>query len=87
MILEVTSAKYIQEYQVYLEFNNGHQMTVDLEETLKQEKRKIFQPLLDKTYFKDFTICFNTICWKNEADFAPEFLFELGTSQSIKKAS
>ena len=25
----------------------------------------------------------NTICWENEADFAPEFLYELGQRQAL----
>jgi hypothetical protein len=51
------------------------------------EKRKIFKPLLDKEYFKSFSIRLNTICWKNEADFAPEFLYEPGKGQTLKQAS
>ena len=74
MLLEVISAKYIRDYQVSLKFNDSVEVTVDLEETLLNEKRKIFKPLLDKEYFKSFTIRLNTICWENEADFAPEFL-------------
>ena len=87
MLLEVSSAKYIKDYQIHLKFNDGYETTVDLEEILLNEKRRIFRPLLDKEYFKNFSICFNTICWGNEADFAPEFLYELGVSQEMKRAS
>jgi hypothetical protein len=87
MLLEVSSAKYIKDYQIHLKFNNGHETIVNLEEILLNEKRRIFRPLLDKEYFKNFSICFNTICWENEADFAPEFLYELGKSQELKRAS
>ena len=87
MILEVLSAKHIRDYQVYLEFNNGYETLIDLEKTLFNEKRKIFKPLLNKEYFRNFSVRLNTICWENEADFAPEFLYELGRSQEIKKAS
>jgi hypothetical protein len=87
MLLEVTSAKYIKDYQIHLRFNNGYETIVDLENILLNEKRRIFHPLLDKEYFKNFSIRFNTICWENEADFAPEFLYELGSSQEVKQAS
>ncbi len=87
MILEVISAKYIQNYQVYLEFNNGWETTVDLENTIFRDKRNIFRPLRDIDYFKNFSVNLNTICWENEADFAPEFLYELGRSQGVKQAS
>lgn len=87
MLLEVSEANYIKDYQINLKFNNGYQGDVDLETTLLQERRKIFKPLLDKDYFKDFSVQLNTICWKNEADFAPEFLYELGKQQESKKSS
>ena len=87
MLLEVSSANYIKDYQIHLEFNNGYETIVDLENTLLNEKRKIFSPLIDKEYFKNFSLCFNTICWENEADFAPEFLYELGEAQELKQAS
>lgn len=41
------------------------------------EKRKIFEPLKEINYFKNFELKLNTIVWENEADFAPEFLFTL----------
>ena len=87
MLLEVLSAKYIKDYQIALTFNDGYKTIVDLEETLLKERRKIFQPLRDKEYFKNFVSRFNTICWENEADFAPEFLHELAESQQRKMVS
>lgn len=87
MLLEVKEAEYIRDYIINLKFNNGDEIYVDLKTTLLNEKRNIFKPLLDKNYFKDFSIKLNTICWKNEADFAPEFLYELGMQQEARKAS
>ena len=86
MLLEVSSARHVKDYQVFLKFNDGFETVVDLENTLLNEKRKIFKPLLDKKYFEKFTIRFNTITWKNEADFAPEFLYDLGKSQLKRSA-
>jgi hypothetical protein len=48
---------------------------IDLE---KELVGKVFEPLKDKNYFKTFTIKFNTIEWDNGADFAPEYLYEIG---------
>lgn len=31
----------------------------------------------DIEMFKRFTINFNTVVWENEADFAPEYLYEI----------
>ena len=78
MILNVTKAEYQSGYKVSLNFNNGESVEVDLEATIMNDSRKIFYPLRDKEYFKTFKIVFNTIAWENEADFAPEFLLDLG---------
>ena len=39
---------------------------------------EIFQPLKEINYFKTFLIKFNTIEWDNGADFAPEYLYQIG---------
>ena len=48
-------------YQVFLTFNNGESEVVDLENTIFNDTRKIFQPLRDLDYLKSFKIRFNTI--------------------------
>jgi hypothetical protein len=75
MFLEVINAKYLNNFRIYLEFNNGISKTVDLTNELEGE---IFSPLKNKEYFKQFTIKYNTIEWENGADFAPEYLFQIG---------
>ena len=37
------------------------------------------------SYIKTFIIKYNTIEWSNGADFAPEFLLELGIKQELKE--
>ena len=75
MFLEVKNAKYINDFKIFLEFNDGISKTVDLENELKGE---IFQPLRNVSYFKNFKIRYNTIEWDNGADFAPEYLYNIG---------
>jgi len=85
MFLEVSEANYIGEYKINLTFNDGKSLIVDLTDQLEGE---IFKPLKDLTFFKVFSIKYNTIEWSNGADFAPEFLQELGKKQHlIKKLS
>jgi hypothetical protein len=50
---------------------------VDLKPHLEGE---IFQPLKNVEYFKKVKVNtdIDTICWDNGADFAPEFLDEIG---------
>jgi hypothetical protein len=56
MFLEITQASYITDFKVSLTFNNGVEMTVDLENELTGSA---FTPLKDKEMFKKFAIVFN----------------------------
>jgi hypothetical protein len=85
MILNVIFAEYLGGFKIDLTFNNGEKITVDLEDTIMNESRKIFLPLRNQDYFKRFQIRLNTITWGNEADFAPEYLLELGKKQFEQK--
>ena len=76
MFREVTKAEYLDGYRIMLLFNNGEKRIVDLSQSLNGE---VFAPLKDIGYFKRFSIKFNTIEWENGADFAPEYLYEIGT--------
>lgn len=76
MFIEVTKAEYLDGYRIMLLFNNGEKRIVDLSQSLNGE---VFAPLKDISFFKRFSIKFNTIEWENGADFAPEYLYEIGT--------
>jgi hypothetical protein len=75
MFLEITNANYLSEYKILLNFNSGDTKIVDLKNELTGS---IFEPLKDVNYFKDFSIKYNTIEWNNGADFAPEYLYQIG---------
>ena len=77
MFIEVTKAEYLEDYRLLLSFNNGERRIVDLSNSLKGS---VYNPLKDIGYFKNFSIKFNTIEWENGADFAPEYLYEIGTA-------
>jgi len=85
MILNVIDADYRGDYKIFLTFDIGQSGLVDSKKTIFKDKRKIFQPLRDKNYFKSFKIKFNTISWDNEADFAPEFLLDFLKKQKKGK--
>ena len=76
MFLEVSKATYLDNYRIMLTFNNGEKKTVDLKNELNGTA---FEPLRQIDYFKDFQIKYNTIEWNNGADYAPEYLYEIGT--------
>lgn len=81
MFQPVIDAKYVEDYRVWLKFKNGKSGEIDLSEELWGE---VFEPLKNKNYFKNFKVERSTITWKNEADFAPEFLYELLIKQNKK---
>jgi hypothetical protein len=68
--------KYIAAYRLWLQFEDGTQGEVDLEQELWGE---VFEPLRNLTYFRTVQLDkeLNTIRWDNGADFAPEFLYQL----------
>ena len=80
-MLEVTSAEYADGYRIRLRFNNGEAGVVDLKDCLWGP---MFEPLRDVGLFKRFTVSavLHTVCWQNDADFAPEFLYEKMLEQS-----
>ena len=73
----VTDVKHLSGYRLLVAFEDGSRKTVDLEPHLEGD---IFQPLRDLDYFK--TVAVNediqTIVWGNDADFSPDFLYEIG---------
>ena len=75
MFVEVIKAEYLDGYRLLLLFNNGERRIVDLSNLLKGT---VYIPLRDIDYFKRFSIKFNTVEWENGADFAPEYLYEIG---------
>lgn len=83
MIPRLTKAKYVEGYEIWLEFQDGKSGTVDLRNELWGP---VFEPLQDLDSFKQFRVCpeLETLIWPNGADFAPEFLYEqaVATAQS-----
>jgi len=75
MFLHVKQAKYLHDYVIWLEFNDGAQGEIDLGGELEGE---VFGPLKDTEAFKRFRVDpeLETIAWENGADLAPEFLYE-----------
>ncbi|MBX3057799.1 MAG: DUF2442 domain-containing protein [Anaerolineae bacterium] len=77
MFLHVNQVQYLSDYKLRLTFNDGLVMDVDLKDELLGP---VFEPLKDVHFFQQVAVNSetNTIEWPNGADFAPEFLRELG---------
>lgn len=82
--LRVLNVKYMDEYKLKVKFSDGNTKLIDLKEYLEKNKNTVFEPLLDKTLFKEAYVDF-TVCWPNEIDIAPEVLYELGSSLEKKR--
>jgi hypothetical protein len=82
MFLHVTKVEYLRKYCLRLEFDDGTAQEVDLENELYGE---VFEPLKDLDLFKQIYLNpdTKTIEWPNGADFAPEFLHDIG--KDVKK--
>ena len=80
-MLEVVGAEYVEGYRIRLRFNNGEAGVVDLKDCLWGP---VFEPLRDVAVFKRFGVSevLHTLCWENDADFAPEFLYDKMAEQS-----
>lgn len=80
----VKNAKYIADHKVWLVFADGKNGEIDLSQKLKN-KKGVFEPLQDISYFKNFKIIGSTLSWENGADIAPESLYELLEQQNKSK--
>ncbi|MBE9111488.1 DUF2442 domain-containing protein [Nodosilinea sp. LEGE 07298] len=77
MFLHIVNIDYLEAYKLRLTFSNHTVREVDLAQELYGE---IFEPLKDVNFFRQVFLNpeTNTIEWPNGADFAPEFLYDLG---------
>jgi hypothetical protein len=85
-MLKVIDATYIEGYKIFVKFSNGESGSVDLDDALWGE---VFEPLRDKEMFRKFKISpvLHTIQWENDADFAPEYLYEKMIEQTASHGS
>ena len=74
MIPSVEEARHVENYRVWLRFNDGTEGEIDLERELWGE---MFEPLRDINLFHMLRVepDLDTIVWPNGADFSPEFLY------------
>ncbi len=73
----VIEATYLSGYKLVIRFENGQEKLVDLTSHLDGP---VFEPLKDPQFFRSFMVNpdIDTITWPNNADFSPDFLYEIG---------
>jgi hypothetical protein len=83
-MIRIVSAELRDEYKILVEFNNGEKGIIDFKEILEEDHRKIIKELLNMDLFKTAKVNLNTLCWDNDVDFAPDFLYEkIYTSEQV----
>lgn len=78
----VIDVSCLSDYKLKLRFNDDSVKVVDLHSYLDGP---VFEPLRNPDYFRRVTLNsdIDTIVWPNNADFAPEFLYEIGEEQVL----
>jgi hypothetical protein len=81
----ITDAEYVGGYGLRLTFEDQSTKIVDLEQYLEGG---VFEALKDVEYFKLVTLNpdIDTVVWPNNADFSPDFLYEIGQTYSVHVA-
>jgi hypothetical protein len=75
-MLHVTKFELKDAYKVYVEFNDGMSGVIDFKEMLEKDHRGRIRELLDTEKFKTVRLDYDTLCWNNDVDFAPEYLYD-----------
>jgi Protein of unknown function (DUF2442) len=83
MLKDIIEVKYIENYQIYLKFEDGAEGIVDINKLI--EFKDIFAPLQNLDYFKTIKINpeWGTIYWANGADLDPDVLYSIVTGKPI----
>ncbi len=81
MYYDVKNAKYIEEYKIHFEFEDGNAGVVDI--SIFIGKGQLSKSLKNPEYFKTFSLNpdLGTIFWENGYDIAPETLYFLVTGK------
>jgi hypothetical protein len=73
----IVEAAYVSGYKLLIRFETGERKIVDLASHLIGP---VFEPLKDIRFFQRFALNsdIDTVVWPNNADFSPEFLYDIG---------
>jgi hypothetical protein len=80
----VKHAEHAGDHRLFLTFETGETRLVNLAPHLDGE---VFEPLKNVDYFRRFRVDpdLDTVVWPNDADFSPDFLFDI--SQPVSDAN
>ena len=68
-IISIKKAKYMDDYKIYLKFNDGKENILDFKNFILKSQHPDIQKYKDKNLFKNFNLEFGEIEW-NDYDLA-----------------
>ena len=71
MYWDVKTVRALDDYEIYVELEDGRNGVFDLKPYLSHG---VFRELQDKNYFSQVYIMFGAVTWPHEQDIAPETL-------------
>ncbi|MDP2752317.1 MAG: DUF2442 domain-containing protein [Rhodocyclaceae bacterium] len=77
MLLEITHAKYLSNYQMQMSFNDGRSGVADLHPLISSNPQSVFGVFADEAFVHQFSLQHGTLCWPEERDIAAEYLYFL----------
>ena len=81
------NAIYIRDYKILIEFENKEIRVADLG-YLRDKNLPDFPEMKDEEYIKKFELdMLGGLCWSNEYDIAPDFLYEISKPALISAVS
>ena len=83
MLHDVVTAKYLGDYKIELEFDDGARGAVDFSKYL--QRRGVFERFCDIGFFRRFIVNreLGTIQWGDDIDIAPETLYAEATGKGL----
>jgi hypothetical protein len=65
MVISITKAEYLQNYQIKFSFSDGVERTIDFSAFLQNARNPMTTKYLDKNLFVNFTIEYGDIIWND----------------------
>lgn len=79
----VVEARPLGGYRLFIRFDDGVQGEVDVSSFVPFDG--VFEPLRDPAKFAEAYVDFETVCWPNDLDLAPELLYERVSSATAAR--
>lgn len=65
MVISITSAEYIQDYQIKFSFSDGMERVIDFSAFLQNARNPMTTKYLGKKLFRNYTVEYGDIVWND----------------------